>query len=257
MFYNVLLISLTANLIRLVKMAQFQRMIWRVKLTANDTWGKADEKLRTSLSFSLKAALSVGVKNSSHLLLAVCSDLVPSQQQTGGEASPSPNTDMAGSPAAVLSVEAKPWAGSAGPLPCGRSSFLGRTSEALGPTSEALGPANCPWCGPPKAAVPGVCVVQGWEVVQQSIKCRLGCTRLRVTYCNFMSMKSFHTKSIFSWGKRYPFKMAKPKIRTHNRLNLLWGMVFFNYRCRGPSWVACKIHHRELSCIGSADCMNT
>ena len=26
-------------------MAQFQKMIWRVKLTANDTWGKADEKL--------------------------------------------------------------------------------------------------------------------------------------------------------------------------------------------------------------------
>ena len=108
----------------------------------------------TSLSFSLKAAPSVGVKNSYHLLLAVCGDLVPSQQQTGGEASPSPNTDMAGSPAAVLSVEAKPWAGSAGPLPRGRSSLPGRTSEALGP-------ANCPWCGPPKAAVPGVSLVQG------------------------------------------------------------------------------------------------
>ena len=185
--------------------------------------GRQMKSWGTSLSFSLKAAPSVGVKNSYHLLLAVCGDLVPSQQQTGGEASPSPNTDMAGSPAAVLSVEAKPWAGSAGPLPRGRSSLLGRTSEALGP-------ANCPWCGPPKAAVPGVSLVQGWEVVQQSIKGRLGCTEWRVIYCHFMSMKSFHTKSIFSWGKRYPFKMAKPKIRrTHNRLNLLCGMVKENH----------------------------
>ena len=159
------------------------------------------------------------------------------------------------------------WHGrvTSGSLECGGQALggLSRASapwEGLSPgrTSEALGPANCPWCGPPKAAVPRVSVVQGWEVVQQSIKGRLGCTKWRVIYCNFMSMKSFHTKSIFSWGKRYPFKMATPKIRrTHNRLNLLWGMVFFNHRCRGPSWVACKIHHREHSCIGSADRINT
>ena len=103
----------------------------------------------TSLRFSLKAALLVGVKNSYHLLLTVCSDLVPSQQQTGGEASPSPNTDMAGSQAAVLSKRLSPGQAQQGLGLMGVSSFLGRTSEALGS-------ANCPWCGPSKAAVPRV-----------------------------------------------------------------------------------------------------
>lgn len=102
--------------------------------------GRQMKSWGTSLSFSLKAALSVGVKNSYHLLLAVCGDLVPSQQQTGGEASPSPDTDMAGPPAAVLSVEAKPWAGSAGPLPRGRASLLGGPLKPWGlPTVHGVG----------------------------------------------------------------------------------------------------------------------
>ena len=177
--------------------------------------GRQMKSWGTSLRFSLKAALLVGVKNSYHLLLTVCSDLVPSQQQTGGEASPSPNTDMAGSQAAVLSKRLSPGQAQQGLSPVGVSSFLGRTSEALGS-------ANCPWCGPSKAAVPRVWVMQGPELVQQSIRGRLDCTKLRLIYCNFMSMKSFHTKSIFSWGEPYSFKMAKPKIRrTHNRLNFL------------------------------------
>lgn len=164
---------------------------------ANDTLREGRWKVEDVTKFQFEGSTVGGVKNSSHLL-AVFSDLVPSQQQTGGEASPSPNTDMAGSP----------WQSWGGGQALGRPSrasalwevlsFLGRNPWSLG--GRPLKPWGLPTVhgAVPKLLSPSV---SGARMRSGSARQRLGCTRLRVIYCNFMSMKSFHTKSIFSLGE--------------------------------------------------------